>query len=302
MKKTLCKLLLPFLGLVLASGGPALAQDPGDTLARISRDRRILVGHRESSAPFSYYDKAHNKVVGYSQDYSNLIVAAIKKELKQPDLEVKLVPITSQNRIPLLRDGAYDFECGSTTNTLERRKQVDFSNTLFIVNTRLLAGRDSGINDFEDLRGKAVVVTIGTTSEKMLRAMNEAGNMNLEILGADDHGEAFRMVESGRAAAFFNDDAVLAGERARAQNPRDWVIVGTPQSHEAYGCMLRKGDGRLKKLMDEVIYRAQSSGAGLKSYNRWFMNPIPPNNVSLDFEMSDVTKQLFASPNDRAFQ
>ena len=300
MKKMLWLILMSFGGLVLA-GADVRAQDLADTLARISRDRQILVGHRESSVPFSYYDKTHDKVVGYSQDFSNLIVAAIKKELKQPDLAVKLVPLTSRNRIPLLLSGAYDFECGSTTHTMARQGQVDFSNTIFIVSTRLLTGKDSGIIDFDDLRGRTVVVTSGTTSEKMIDAMNAAGSLNLEIISADDHEEAFQMVESGRAEAFFNDDALLAGERSKARNPRDWAIVGAPQSHEAYGCMLRKGDGKLKKLMDEVIEHAQNSGAALKSYNRWFMHPIPPNNVSLEFEMSDATKQLFASPNDRPF-
>ena len=302
MKKTLWKFFLFFGGVALAvGGGVALAQDLTDTLARIRQDRQIIVGHRESSVPFSYYDNA-GKVVGYAQDYSNLVVAAIKKELKQPDLAIKLVPITSQNRIPLLQNGTYDFECGSTTNTLERQKQVAFSNTIFIVSTRFLTGKDSGISDFDDLRGKAVAVTSGTTSEKMLLKMNETGNLNLEIIRTDDHDDSFQLVESGRAAAFFNDDAVLTGVRAAAGNPRDWVIAGTPQSYEAYGCMLRKGDVKLKKLMDEVVSHAQGSGVGLKSYNKWFMNPIPPNNVNLEFEMPDVTKQLFASPNDRAFQ
>ena len=312
MKKLL--VLMVFGGFILGAGA-GLAQDQDqdfadtlaqnqdftDTLSRIKRDKQVFVGHRESSVPFSFYDNAQN-VVGYSQDYSNLIVAAIKNELNEPDLAVKLVPVTSQNRIPLLQNGSYDFECGSTTNNLDRQKQVDFSNTIFIIGTRLLTNQNSGINDFDDLRGRTVVVTSGTTSEKLLFAMNNANNLNLDIISAKDHGDSFRLVESGRAAAFFIDDALLAGERAKAKNPKEWVIVGTPQSFEAYGCMLRKGDARFKKLVDDVIVQAQSSGVALKAYNKWFMNPIPPKNVSLDFEMSDVMKQLFASPNDRPFQ
>ena len=296
------KLFTAFWGAALGlSFGVAQAQEIIDTLTKIKRDGQIIVGHRESSVPFSYYDNSQ-KVVGYSQDYSNLIVAAIKKKLNLPNLQVKLVPVTSQNRIPLLQNGSYDFECGSTTNNRERQKQVDFSNTVFVVSTRLLTHKESGINDFEDLAGKTVVVTSGTTSEKMIFAMNEAKNMGLNIISAKDHGDSFRTVESGRAVAFFIDDALLAGERAKAKNPRDWVIVGTPQSFEAYGCMLRKGDARFKKLIDDTITQAQGSGAALKSYNKWFMNEIPPKNVNLSFEMSDVMKQLFASPNDKPFQ
>ena len=302
MKKTRSALWSAWLtGLVLAGAASAGAQETIDTLARIKRDGQVIVGHRESSVPFSYYDNSR-KVVGYSQDYSSLIVAAIRNELNLPQLQVKLLPINSQNRIPLLLSGGYDFECGSTTNNLERQKQVAFSNTIFVVGTRLLAHKDSGVNDFEDLAGRTVAVTAGTTSEKMLFAMNEARNMDLDILSAQDHSDAFRLVESGRAAAFFIDDALLAGERAKAKTPGDWIIVGAPQSFEAYGCMFRKGDARLKKLADAAIAQAQASGAALKSYNRWFMSDIPPRNTSLNLEMSDVMKQLFASPNDKAFQ
>ena len=303
------KIFLVIIGLALVGGAVFLVRqksepaDPAlaDTLARIQRDGQVIVGHRESSVPFSYYDNAMN-VVGYSQDYSNLIVEAIKEELELPDLDVKLVPVTSQNRIPLLQNGSYDFECGSTTNNLERQKQVAFSNTVFIVGTRLLTGRDSGINDFEDLPGQTVAVTSGTTSEKMLHEMNDADDMKINIISTKDHGDSFRMVESGRAAAFFIDDALLAGERAKAKNPGEWVIVGDPNTYEAYGCMLRKDDARFKELVDNVIAQAQSSGAALASYKKWFQSPIPPNNMNLDFQMSDIMKALFASPNDKAFQ
>jgi len=280
-------------------GGPG--QGLTNTLARIQKDGLIIVGHRESSVPFSYYDNAMN-VVGYSQDYSNLIVEAIKKETGRPDLTVKLLPITSQNRFPLLQNGRYDFECGSTTNNLERQKKVSFSNTIFIVGTRLLTGRDSGINDFEDLRGKTVVVTSDTTSAEMLFNMNDAKDMKINVISAKDHEDSFRTVESGRATAFFIDDAILAGERAKAKNPGDWVIVGAPQTYEAYGCMIRKGDARFKKLVDKTIAQAQISGAALESYNKWFMNPIPPHNMSLELEISKFMKDLFAGPNDKAFQ
>ncbi|HEN3604096.1 TPA: amino acid ABC transporter substrate-binding protein [Yersinia enterocolitica] len=295
------------LALLLAgmAGGVAHAEDAAkpdasvDTLKKIKDNGVIVVGHRESSVPFSYYDN-QQKVVGYSQDYSNLIVDAIKKKLNAPDLQVKLIPITSQNRIPLLQNGTFDFECGSTTNNLERQQQAAFSNTIFVVGTRLLTKKGSEVKDFKDLAGKPVVVTSGTTSEVLLNKLNEKDKMNMRIISAKDHGDSFRTLESGRAVAFMMDDALLAGERAKAKKPDQWDIVGTPQSQEAYGCMLRKNDPAFKTLLDETIATAQTSGVAEKSFDRWFKNPIPPKNLNLNFSLSDEMKVLFKAPNDKA--
>jgi glutamate/aspartate transport system substrate-binding protein len=300
MNKTMMTLWLTVLSAALFLF-PAGAGEITDTLARIKRDGQVIVGHRESSVPFSYYG-ANQEVIGYSQDYSNLIVAALKQELGLPDLKVKLVPITSQNRIPLLQNGTYDFECGSTTNNLERQKQVSFSNTLFIVATRLLTHKDSGIKDFSDLKGKVLAVTSGTTSEKLAFAMKDEKKIDMQIISLPDHGDSFRAVESGRADAFFVDDALLAGERAKARTPSDWAIVGTPQTYEAYGCMIRKDDPKFKAFVDKVIADAQKSGKALESYRKWFQNPIPPRGMNMNFEPSDAIQKLFDNPNDKAFQ
>ncbi|HEI9941444.1 TPA: amino acid ABC transporter substrate-binding protein [Proteus mirabilis] len=285
--------------MILGAAGAVQAEELTGTLKKINDNDIIIVGHRESSVPFSYYDN-QQKVVGYSQDYSNLIVEAVKEKLGKPNLQVRLIPITSQNRIPLLQNGTFDFECGSTTNNLARQQQADFSNTIFIVGTRLLAKKDSGIKDFADLAGKNVVVTSGTTSEMLLNKLNDEKKMNMRIISAKDHGDSFRTLESGRAVAFMMDDALLAGERAKAKKPALWEIVGTPQSEEAYGCMLRKGDTQFKSLIDETIANAQKSDAAEKSFNRWFNAPIPPKNLNLEFTISDEMKALFASPNDKA--
>ncbi|MBK5142826.1 glutamate/aspartate ABC transporter substrate-binding protein [Budviciaceae bacterium BWR-B9] len=292
------KLALPLVLMGLTS--TALhAEDLDGTLKKIKDTGVITVGHRESSVPFSYYDNQQN-VVGYSQDYSNLIVDAVKKKLDLPNLQIKLIPITSQNRIPLLQNGTFDFECGSTTNNVERQKQVDFSNTLFVVGTRLLTKKDSGIKEFADLKDKNVAVTSGTTSETILNKLNDSDKLNMKIISAKDHGDAFRTVESGRAVAFMMDDALLAGERAKSKKPDQWEIVAKPQSFEAYGCMLRKGDAQFKKLMDETIAQAQTSGAAEKSYDKWFKQPIPPKNLNMNFELSEDMKKLFKAPNDKA--
>ncbi|MFD1093681.1 glutamate/aspartate ABC transporter substrate-binding protein [Providencia vermicola] len=285
--------------MILGATCAVQADELNGTLKKIKDNGVIVVGHRESSVPFSYYDNSQ-KVVGYSQDYSNEIVDAVKKKLNMPDLQVKLIPITSQNRIPLLQNGTFDFECGSTTNNVERQKQAAFSNTIFVVGTRLLTKNDSGVKDFADLAGKNVVVTSGTTSEILLNQLNDEKNMKMRIISAKDHGDSFRTLESGRAVAFMMDDALLAGERAKAKKPEIWEIVGKPQTEEAYGCMLRKDDPQFKALVDETIATAQTSGKAEKSFDRWFNQPIPPKNLNLKFTLSDEMKALFKAPNDKA--
>lgn len=295
-KLTTLALSVAMLGLMSSSINAA---ELTGTLAKIKQNGVMVVGHRESSVPFSYYNNQQT-VIGYSQDYSNLIIEAVKKELNLPNLTIKYLPVTSQNRIPLLQNGSYDFECGSTTNNLARQKQVDFSNTIFIVGTRFLVKANSGINGIDDLKGKNVVVTAGTTSEVMLNQINTEKNLGIRIITPKDHGDAFRTLESGRAAAFLMDDALLAGERSRARKPDQWVIVGTPLSYEAYGCMLRKDDTAFKALVDKTIADAQTSGTAAISYDRWFKQPIPPKNLNMNFDLSPEMKALFMVPNDKA--
>lgn len=299
--KTLLSSLLTALFLLPLWAGQVAAAQSESTLDKINRTGVIIVGHRESSVPFSYYDSAQN-VIGHAQDYSNAIVEAIRKKLDRQDLVVKMVPITSQNRIPLLQNGTYDFECGSTTNNTERQQQVSFSNSFFIVGTRLLTHKDSGISGFDDIRGKNVSVTAGTTSEKLLFIMNDREKLGVRIISSPNHDDSFRALESGRAHAFFLDDVLMAGERSRSRVPTDWVMVGEPQSYEAYGCMLRKGDEAFKALLDETIAAYQTSGQAETSYRKWFMNPIPPRGANMFFELPEAMKALYKSPNDKAYQ
>ena len=279
-----------------ASG--AHAQETG-TLKKIKDTGVIALGHRESSIPFSYYDQ-NQQVVGYSREFQMKIVDAVKKKLNLPNLQVKNIPVTSQNRIPLVQNGTVDIECGSTTNNLERQQQAAFSDTIFVIGTRLMTKKDSGVKDFADLKGKTVVTTAGTTSERLLRKMNNDKQLGMNIISAKDHGDSFNTLESGRAVAFMMDDALLAGERAKAKQPGEWVIVGTPQSEEAYGCMMRKGDADFKKVVDDAISQVEKSGEAAKIYAKWFENPIPPKGLNLNFPLSDSMKKLYANPNDKA--
>ena len=281
------------------SAVPAMAQESA-TLKKIKDSGSITLGHRESSIPFSYYDDKQ-QVIGYSHELMLKVVDAIKAELKLAKLDIKLMPVTSANRITLVQNGTVDIECGSTTNNTERQKQVAFSTSIFVIGTKLMAKKDAGIKDYADLAGKNVVTTAGTTSERLIRKMNEEKAMKMNIISAKDHGESFLTLETGRAVAFMMDDALLYGEMAKAKKPGDWIVTGTAQSKEAYGCMLRKDDPGFKKVVDAALTKAMTSGDAEKIYNKWFMNPIPPKGLNLNMPLSDEMKGLYQAPNDKAF-
>ena len=282
------------------STAPVLAQESA-TLKKIKDSGSITLGHRESSIPFSYYDDKQ-QVIGYSHELMLKVVDAIKAELKLAKLDTKLMPVTSANRITLVQNGTVDIECGSTTNNTERQKQVAFSTSIFVIGTKLMAKKDAGIKDYADLAGKNVVTTAGTTSERLIRKMNEEKAMKMNIISAKDHGESFLTLETGRAVAFMMDDALLYGEMAKAKKPGDWIVTGTAQSKEAYGCMLRKDDPGFKKVVDAALTKAMTSGDAEKIYNKWFMNPIPPKGLNLSMPLSDDMKALLKAPNDKAFE
>jgi glutamate/aspartate transport system substrate-binding protein len=278
---------------------PVFAAELTGTLKKIKESGTITLGHRDSSIPFSYIADASGVPVGYSHDIQLKIVEAIKKDLDMPDLKVKYNLVTSQTRIPLVQNGTVDVECGSTTNNAERAQQVDFSTGIFEIGTRLLSKADSSYKDFADLKGKNVVTTAGTTSERILKSMNADKQMGMNVISAKDHGESFQMLESGRAVAFMMDDALLAGEMAKAKKPTDWAVTGEPQSFEIYGCMVRKGDADFKKAVDDAIVATFKSGDINTIYAKWFTQPIPPKGLNLNFPMSDKLKELIANPNDK---
>ncbi|MBP0627430.1 MULTISPECIES: glutamate/aspartate ABC transporter substrate-binding protein [unclassified Cupriavidus] len=280
-------------------GTAQAAEQLTGTLKKIKDTGVITLGVRESSIPFNY-NLGGVRQVGYSYDINMKIVEAIKDQLKLPNLQVKEIPITSQNRIPLLQNGTIDMECGSTTNNLERQKQVAFTNSIFIIGTRIMVKKDAAIKDWADLKGKNVVTTAGTTSERLLRKMNDEQKLGLNIISTKDHGQSFLTLESGRAVAFMMDDALLYGERAKAKNPADWIVVGKAQSRESYGCMIRKDDPQFKKLSDTVISGMMKDGSVNTLYTKWFMQPVPPKGLNLDFPLSEDMKALIKAPNDKA--
>lgn len=280
---------------------PASSQELTGTLKKIKDSGTITLGARESSAPFSY-SLGGTQFVGFSVDLMMKVVDRLKTELKMPDLKYTIIPFTAQNRIPLIQNGTLDFECSSTTNTLERQQQVAFSTSFFVIGTKLLTAKDSGVKDFTDLKGKNLSTTAGTTSERLINKYNETQNAAINVMAARENTQSFLAVDSGRAVAFMMDDAILYGERAKSKNPEKWVVVGTPMSREAYGCMMRKDDAPFKKLVDAVLTEQMKSGAINANYKKWFESPIPPRNTSLDYPQSADLKALYANPNDKAIE
>jgi glutamate/aspartate transport system substrate-binding protein len=289
---------LPLL-LLLPLALTARAESSGlPTLEKISRTATISLGHRESSVPFSYYD-SKRQVVGYSHDLMLAAVERIRRELRLPALAVKLVPVTSQNRIPLVQNGSVDLECGSTTHNRERARQAAFSVSIFVTSSRLLTRHGSGIEELADLKGRRVAVTAGTTSERSLLLHAEATGTRFDILKVKDHGDGFNSVQDGRAAAFLMDEAMLYGLRAKADQPGEWRVVGQPMAAEVYACMLRKDDPRFKALVDRSLTELMQSGEALKIYRRWFQSPIPPKGLNLNWPAPEALLELYRSPNDR---
>ncbi|MCY0388145.1 transporter substrate-binding domain-containing protein [Robbsia sp. Bb-Pol-6] len=289
------------LAAILCGAGLAHAAPAGPTLDGIRSSGVITIGVRDNSFPFSYLDN-ENHYLGFSVDISNAIVAAIKKKLAMPGLRVRELAVTSQNRIPLLQNNQIQFECSSTTHNVERSKQVNFSDTFFVIGTRLMVPKGSPVKDFADLKDKTVVTVAGSTSERILRGMNEHDGMRMRILSSVDAATAFVTLETGRAGAYMMDDPVLAGGRATAHDPGGWEIVGEPRSREAYGCMLPKDDAGFKELVDQVMSERQRDGTETANYRKWFLSPTPPKNVNLKFDMTPDIQALYAHPDDKPLQ
>lgn len=293
--------LFPHAGALLACallGPPAQAQAP-DTLQRIAQTGVVNIAYRESSVPFSYYD-SHHRVVGYSYELALKAVEELRRELKLPSLTIRQVPVTSQNRIPMLQNGSVDIECGSTTHNRERAKQAAFSVSIFVISTRLMVHKNSDIRDFADLAGKRVVVTAGTTSERLLRTYAEAQGVRMQIQAVRDHGVSFELLERGEADAFMMDDALLYGERAKARRPDDWILVGQPMSSEVYACMMRREDHALREIVDRALVRYMKSGEIMALYERWFQRPIPPSNLNLDWPPTPALREFYRSPQSKS--
>jgi glutamate/aspartate transport system substrate-binding protein len=280
---------------ILALAAPLLAfAQAGGTLDKVKSSGQITLAYRESSIPFSYLDDKAQPV-GFAHEICLRIVDDVKKATGRADLKVNLQSVTSANRIPLLQNGTIDIECGSTTNNCERGKQVQFATNYFYTGTRFLVKTGVQVKGIEDLKGKTVVSTTGTTNYKILRNLNEEKKLGMDLLAAKDHAESALMVESGRAVAFGMDDILLYGLRASSQNPASLSVVGDPIQVEPYAIMVRLDDPAFKKLVDGTLANLMTSGEFTKLYTKWFMSPIPPKGINLNAPMSkELTDNLKA--------
>ena len=276
---------------VSASSADSLAAiEHSATLKRVRDTATITIGVREASVPFSFID-SQKQPQGYSVDLCLKVADAVKSELKLPRLDVRFVAVTSANRIAMVKDGKVDLECGSTTNTRELQKDVAFAYTTFVAGIRMLAKKSSNINGIDDLRGKTIVVTRGTTSEQMLKRMNEERVLKLTILETKDHDESFAAVADGRAVAFPMDDVLLYGLISKAAKPDEFAVVGKYLSVEPYAIMLRKDEPAFERLVDRTLNEMFQSGEIRKVYARWFATK------DLTVPMNQYLREAFAVPN-----
>ena len=281
------------------AAGSAFAQ-AGDTLAKIKSSGAVTLGVRESSG--LGYTLGNGKYVGFHTEMGERVLADIQKQLGLAKLDIKYQPVTSQNRIPLVTNGTVDMECGSTTNSQARQKDVAFAVTTYVEEVRIAVKGNSGITGIKDLNGKTIVTTTGTTSVQTLRKNKRADGLTFKEVMGKDHADSFLMLETGRADAFIMDGSILAANISKSKAPADYKIVGETLSVEPIACMLRKDDPAFKKAVDDSIKRQIADGSLAKLYDKWFMQPIPPANVKVGLPLSDATKDAWAHPNDKPME
>ena len=279
------------------AAGSAMAQ-ANDTLAKVKSSGSITLGVRESSGALAY-TLGDGKYVGFHTEMAENIVKDIQKQLGVAKVDVKYQPVTSQNRIPLVVNGTVDLECGSTTNDLNRQKDVDFANTTYVEQVRIAVKANSGINGIKDLNGKTVATTTGTTSVQLLRQNKRAEGIDFKNIMGKDHADSFLLLETGRADAFVMDGSILMGNISKSKAPKDFKLVGEPLSTEPIACMVRKSDPAFLKAVNDSIARQVKDGSLEKLYDKWFMQPIPPANQKVGLPLSESTKNAWLHPNNK---
>jgi glutamate/aspartate transport system substrate-binding protein len=286
------------LASLLFASSCALAQAPGGTLQKIKETNRLVIGFQEASVPFSYLD-ANQKPIGFAVDICLKIADALKQELNLPNMKVEFIPVLSSTRIPLLLNDTIDLNCASATNNVERRKQVEFTNTHFLTATRFISKKANNLHRIDDLKGKTVVSVGGTTNIGQLNKVNADRKLGIKVVSVKDQLEAFLMVETDRAVAYVMDDVQLAIPAARSKTPDAFEISeDTFSKPEPYGIILRKNDPGFKELTDRVTAALYKSPAIEALYKKWFQSPTPPDGVNFNYPMPAGLKRAFANPSD----
>jgi glutamate/aspartate transport system substrate-binding protein len=282
---------------MLAAAAPAAAQDTG-TLKKLRDTGEIVLGVRDASIPFSYADNS-GQSIGYSVDLCMRVVEHLRQTLKMPELKARQQLVTSANRVPLVLNGTVDLECGSTVNNIERQKTVAFSLTTFIVNTKFITKSTSGIQKVADLKGKTVAVTGGTNTMEKITTLNRQLNLDLSIINGKDHAESFLLLTTDRVAAFSEDDILLAGLAATSRTPNGFRLISIDgMLADPYALMMRRDDQQFKAAVDAALREVFASGDIQRIYDKWFVRPIPPHGVVLNFPMGDQLKRVIAKPTD----
>ena len=289
MKKSLA---IGLLGMTLLGAAQA------NTLEKIKSSGAATMGVRESSGALSY-TVGDGKYAGYHVEICQRVLGDIQKQLKLKSLNINYQAVTSQNRLPLVANGTVDIECGSTTNNATRQKDVAFAVTTYVEEVRIAVKANSGITSLNQLNGKKVATTTGTTSVQLLRKHEKATGVNFDEVFGKDHADSFLLLESGRADAFVMDGSILAGNIANSKTPSDYKIVGEVIAVEPIAIMLRKDDPEFKKAVDDSIKKMMKDGTLAKLWDKWFLQPIPPKGNKVGLALSASTKDAWAHPNDK---
>ena len=268
-----------------------------DTLAKAKASGIITMGVRDSSGALSY-TLGDGKFAGYHVEICQRIIANVEKAVGRK-LETKYQLVTSQNRIPLVQNGTVDIECGSTTNNATRQRDVSFLSTVYMEQVRIAVKAKSGITGINQLNGKNVATTTGTTSVQLLRKHERATGVDFKEIFGKDHADSFLLLESDRAEAFVMDATILIGNIMNSKSPADYRIVGEVLSIEPIGIMVRKDDPVFKKIGDDTLRELVRSGELQKIYDKWFTSPIPPKNVNVNMALTAETKASWANLSDK---
>jgi len=286
------------LSTLLAANGMVFAQAPkpsleawsSATLKRIESTGIVRLGYRENSPPFAFLD-AKKKPIGYSLDLCEVVVEQIAQEVGR-EVSVEYRPVTPENRFELVASGAIDIECGSSTNTAERRKLVAFSPTMFVTGTKLMVRRGSGIRTLSDLDGKTIVLTRGTVQEAAVPKIATRQNLKIKFVFGGDHNESFQILASGKADAFANDDVQLFGMLAETRSASDFRVVGDFITYADYALTLRKDDPEFAEVVENAFHRLAGSREIVAIYERWFVKPMP-SGARLNLPMSPHLEEVF---------
>ena len=293
------RMIAPALGIwaLAAFGTSAVAQTPGGTLDKIRTSGKAVIGVREASPPMAYALGANTNYTGYHVELCERIIRKLA-----PQAKLEYFAMTPQNTMPLVQNGTVDIGCGPATNNLTRQQQVAFAVTTYIRQVRMAVRADSGISDWKQLDGKAVAVTTGTTAVQLLRKLERDADIKLNTMQTKDNLESLLAVEMGRAAAFVLDDNLLAGIVANSRDPKLYKLTGSTLQSEPIALLFRKDDPAFKQAVDGELTAMMASGEMAKHYDKWFVQPIPPRNVSLNLPLSDELRALFAKPNDEPIE